>query len=523
MAGINYTISADASKANREMSSFEKKTRKIVDSISKGFKERIGHKLFDGLIGAARAVPGMLGEAIDSASSLNEEVSKSETIFGSSSAEIQKWAKGAAEAMGLSEVAALEATGTIGNMFVAMGMSGDQAANMSKSMVQLASDLGSFNNTSTDDAIQAIGAALRGESEPIRRYGVLLDDATLKAEAFAKGLYDGKGSLDPATRALSAYSVILKQTTAAQGDFQKTSDGLANSQKILAAQLANASTEIGKALLPVMQSLVDLMREIDWKSISTDVGILTESFISLASSVGDVYAQFKRGAEEIGWKLAGGGDFRPQKWDPDESPEYQAFLYSKKKHEIDKENKAFAEKTAQDAIDANKRNAEWLEIQAGLKDEQLKKSKELAEQEKRNAEQKAQAIRDEIRQKTMAEKAAISMTEAQVLAEFGMGGAAVKANRIEELRKQGITGKDAEEIANREGDVDKLMRTRDMLSSMASRSSVTAVSSIQRIGGGGGVSTQLDYQKRQAQLQEQMVSLLSEIKERQKPQSISDY
>jgi len=123
----------------------------------------------------------------------------------------------------------------------------------------------------------------------------------------------------------------------------------------------------------------------------------------------------------------------------------------------------------------------------------------------------------------MAEKAAISMTEAQVLAEFGMGGAAVKANRIEELRKQGITGKDAEEIANREGDVDKLMRTRDMLSSMASRSSVTAVSSMQRIGGGGGVSTQLDYQKRQAQLQEQMVSLLSEIKERQKPQSISDY
>jgi hypothetical protein len=518
MAGINYTISADASKANREMSSFEKKTRKIVDSIAKGFKERIGHKLFDGLIGAARSVPGMLGEAIDSASSLNEEISKSETIFGNSSAEIQKWAKGAADAMGLSEVAALEATGTIGNMFTAMGMSGDEAASMSKSMVQLASDLGSFNNTSTDDAIQAIGAALRGESEPIRRYGVLLDDATLKAEALAKGLYNGKGSLDPATRALSAYSVILKQTTSAQGDFQKTSDGLANSQKILEAQFANASTEIGKALLPAMQSLVNLMREIDWQSVGKDVGEIAKMFITLADNVGSAYTAFKNFAEQA--MITSGILDDIKKSTPDMSRFAGEFETPKKTEEelrFDRGTQALLE------ADARRKTL-------SLQDQAIEKNKEesrsiwqIIEDSKKMADEKVKAIRAEIRERTREEKAAISMTEAQALAEFGMGGAAVKANRIEELRKQGITGKDAEEIANREGDVDKLMRTRDMLSSMASRSSITAVSSMQRIGGGGGVSTQLDYQKRQAQLQEQMVSLLSEIKERQKPQSISDY
>lgn len=455
MAGINYTISADASKANREMSSFEKKTRKIVDSISKGFKERIGHKLFDGLIGAARAVPGMLNEAIDSASSLNEEVSKSETIFGSSSAEIQKWAKGAAEAMGLSEVAALEATGTIGNMFVAMGMSGDQAANMSKSMVQLASDLGSFNNTSTDDAIQAIGAALRGESEPIRRYGVLLDDATLKAEAFAKGLYDGKGSLDPATRALSAYSVILKQTTAAQGDFQKTSDGLANSQKILKAQFANASTEIGKALLPAMQSLVNMMREMDMESFAQSVGNVASAFINLGkeiTAVYDKYLQFVRFVAEtsgLETKIT--------------TPESQT----------------------KDLVSGIGLAGVNPAAKQRLRDS-IRRSKEASSLDSKGTVER------------VSDAPAILEISEPIEAE-------IKSDNSDEKYLNGLK--------------DSLLK----LQNTSTLSSINAVSSMQRIGGGGGVSTQLDYQKRQAQLQEQMVSLLSEIKERQKPQSISDY
>ena len=511
MAGISYTISADASKANREMSSFEKKTRKIVDSISKGFKERIGHKLFDGMISAARSIPAVIGEAIDAASSLNEEISKSETIFGSSSAEIQKWAKGAADAMGLSELAALEATGVIGNMFTAMGMSADEAANMSKSMVELASDLGSFNNTSTDDAIEAIGAALRGESEPIRRYGVLLDDATLKAEAFAKGLYDGKGSLDPATRALSAYSVILKQTTAAQGDFQKTSDGLANSKKILIAQFENASAKIGEAFLPAMQALVNFMNEADIDSFAEGISSLVTTFVDLASSIKDAYLN----ALDLLGILP-----NVQKEIPDMSRfagEFESPPKTEQEQRFDRGTKALL-----DASDREKA----LQIQEQVIEKNKEESRsiwQVIQDTKTLADEKIKAIRAEIAEKTKQEKSSISMREAEALAEFGMGGAAVKANRLQELAGMGITGKDAEEIASRESDLNKLMRTNDLLSSMASRSSVTAVSSMQRIGGGGGVSTQLDYQKRQAQLQEQMVSLLSEIKERQKPQSISDY
>jgi hypothetical protein len=97
---------------------------------------------------------------------------------------------------------------------------------------------------------------LRGEAEPIRKFGVLLNDSTLKAKAMEMGLYDGTGALDLQAKSLAAYQVILDQTKDAQGDFARTSDGLAGQQKILTAQLENLKTTMGAKLLPVMLNVV---------------------------------------------------------------------------------------------------------------------------------------------------------------------------------------------------------------------------------------------------------------------------
>jgi hypothetical protein len=105
--------------------------------------------------------------------------------------------------------------------------------------------MASFNNSSPQEAIEAIGAGLRGEAEPLRRFGVLLDDATLKARALEEGIWDGEGALTGQERALAASAEIMAQTTDQQGDFARTSGGLANQTKILQAQFANLQNEIG--------------------------------------------------------------------------------------------------------------------------------------------------------------------------------------------------------------------------------------------------------------------------------------
>lgn len=207
---------------------------------------------------AGIAIKG-LQEAIGQASDLNETVSKTKVIFGDSSAAITSWSQNSAKQLGLSQRAALDAASTFATFGKSAGLAGQDLTGFATNLTGLSSDLASFYNTSPETAIEAIGAALRGESEPIRQFGVLLDDATLKQRAMTMGLYDGKGALDQHARVLAAQAEILAQTSDAQGDFARTADGLANSQRIAAAEAEDSAASFGQVLLPVYKRVLEVV------------------------------------------------------------------------------------------------------------------------------------------------------------------------------------------------------------------------------------------------------------------------
>jgi hypothetical protein len=232
------------------------------DAQTFGDKVKAYGKIAAGAFAAVGAAAGAMAikvglNGVKSASDLNEEVGKAEVIFGDVAKEIKAFAKTADTALGLTQTEALKAASTFATFGKASGLAGRDLSKFSKGATKLASDLASFYNTNADEAITAIGAALRGEAEPIRKFGVLLNDATLKAKAMEMGLYNGTGALDLQAKSLAAYEVILDQTKDAQGDFARTSDGLAGQQKILTAQLENLKTTFGENLLPVMQRVVE--------------------------------------------------------------------------------------------------------------------------------------------------------------------------------------------------------------------------------------------------------------------------
>lgn len=272
-----------------------------------------------GLAQAAGAIKDFLSDSITAGSDLNETTSKTGEIFGSATDKVLEFSKTTASALGQSQQQALDGAATFGIFAKSAGLSEDASADFSTQLVTLAGDMASFNNTSPEDAINAIGSALRGEAEPIRNYGVLLDDATLKARAMSMGLIQtnvdqvkvagsrlkltqatkdlaeaqkkhGESSdeyavaqqkvteaqqalekavqgttdsaLTPQQKVLAAHAEILAQTTTAQGDFERTSGGLANQQRILTAELENTKAEIGTALLPVVTDLFKTFSEV---------------------------------------------------------------------------------------------------------------------------------------------------------------------------------------------------------------------------------------------------------------------
>jgi chromosome segregation ATPase len=191
------------------------------------------------------------GFAIKAASDLNETTSKTTVVFGQASGEVLEFGRNASKSIGQSNNAALAAASGFGNLFKSIGLTDQVSAKYSVQLTKLAGDLASFQNTSPEEAVQALSSALVGEAEPIRRYGVLLDDASLKQAALDQGLGDyTKGTLPPAIRAQAAFGLIMKQTTTAQGDFARTSKGLANQSRILRAELEDQAAAIGTKLLP---------------------------------------------------------------------------------------------------------------------------------------------------------------------------------------------------------------------------------------------------------------------------------
>jgi phage-related protein len=199
--------------------------------------------------------------AIQAGSDLAESQSKVGQIFGETGDDIVAWSKTTADSMGVSQQNALDAASTFATFGKSAGLAGGDLGDFATDLTGLSSDLASFYNTSPEEAIGAIGAALRGESEPIRKYGVLLDDATLKQRAMTLGIYDGTGALTPQQKVLAAQAEILAQTSDAQGDFARTSDGLANQQRMMQASLADTTAEIGQALLPVALELVTIFKD----------------------------------------------------------------------------------------------------------------------------------------------------------------------------------------------------------------------------------------------------------------------
>lgn len=250
---LTVVLAADIGRFKKDMAQAENS----VDGLGGKIKNNLGPALAG--IGAAAGVFALnIGkDAVLAAADLGETLNKANVIFGEGAAAVTQFAETANTKLGSTKEAAISAAATFGTFGKAAGLSGQELAKFSTDLVSLATDLASFNNTPVDQAVNALGAALRGEAEAIRTFGVLLDDATLKQQALEMGIYDGNGALTQQQKVLAANAAILKQTGDAQGDFARTSTGLTNTLKILQAQIADLQVELGVGFLDALGDTSD--------------------------------------------------------------------------------------------------------------------------------------------------------------------------------------------------------------------------------------------------------------------------
>jgi hypothetical protein len=207
-------------------------------------------------------------DAIDISSSLTEVENVVRTTFGNYEKLIQDFSKTSIQDFGMSELTAKQVASRFQAMGTAMGFSQGKMADMSLQLTKLTADMASFYDMEQSDVARNLQAVFTGETEPLRKYGLDLTQATLKEWAMKQGLDADISSMTQAEKTMLRYQYVMANTAAAPGDFARTSDTWANQIRILKQSFEQLAAIIGGALINAFKPFVRTLNAVMQKVIA---------------------------------------------------------------------------------------------------------------------------------------------------------------------------------------------------------------------------------------------------------------
>jgi len=251
---LRIDIIGDASKLSQALNTASGKLEKFgskVSGIGKTLTTRLTLPL--GIAG---------GAAIKMASDFEESLNKVNVAFGEASGEVRNFAKTTLDQFGIAEGTALDMAALFGDMSTSMGLSVDAAADLSTSLVGLAGDLASFKNMNIEEVTTALNGVFTGETESLKRLGVVMTQVNLEQFAMEQGIKKTIKEMTQAEKVLLRYQFVMSKTANAQGDFARTSEGSANQMRIFQESMKELGATFGAIMLPAFTKLVKGANEI---------------------------------------------------------------------------------------------------------------------------------------------------------------------------------------------------------------------------------------------------------------------
>jgi hypothetical protein len=297
-------VVADTSKAEKGLKSFSAEAEKSSGGMNALKTAVVGF--------ASGAAVGLAGKAVMAASDLNETLSKTGVVFKGETDKVTGYAQQMADKFGLPKAAVLDAASSFGLLGKAAGINGPALSKMSTGLAGLAADASSFYNVPLEQALGDFTSALSGESEPVKKYGVLMNEAAVQTEALALGIVKpvkntqklsaaqvnaraaqlayseavkkhgkdsieaqkaqvklaaaqdkvkaaAEGSVPPMTEAQKVQaraSLITKGMADAQGDLARTSGSTSNKIREVQGRIVNMAADMGQKALPAVAALL---------------------------------------------------------------------------------------------------------------------------------------------------------------------------------------------------------------------------------------------------------------------------
>lgn len=238
------------------VSSFDPNGLKQAQGALNGFKgtlKTVGVALAGAF--SIRAVTDFTKGAVDAASSLEESLNAVSVSYGDASDAIVKLGEDAATRLGVSQSAFNQAAVRFSAFAERVVGEGGNVAGFVDDVTARASDFASVFNIDVSEALQVFQSGLAGEAEPLKRFGINLLQSEVQAYALRAGIIAVGEQMTEEQKVQARYGLLMESTAKTAGDFANTSDGLANSQRILKANFEDMQATVGNALLPAFASL----------------------------------------------------------------------------------------------------------------------------------------------------------------------------------------------------------------------------------------------------------------------------
>ena len=232
---VVFEITADDAPLKKTVNQTESWLKKL--DLGNIFDFSIGSMLADAVGTIGTALKDFATESVGLASDLQEVQNVVDVTFGNDAKTIETWSKKANKQFGLTELQAKKYTSTLGAMMKSSGLTGKAVTGMSTDLAGLAADMASFYNLDFETAFEKIRSGISGETEPLKQLGINMSVANLEAYALSQGIDTAYESMTQAEQVTLRYNYLMQATSDAQGDFARTSDSLANSQRILSTNL----------------------------------------------------------------------------------------------------------------------------------------------------------------------------------------------------------------------------------------------------------------------------------------------
>lgn len=245
---------------NRSLYGAEAQTRRSLNKINKEWKDAgqsVARDFYQPIqLASTVALGAIVGFSLSAAKRAEAVDGAFKQVFRDMPKEAQASVTAVATEFGRLETDVKDNFTQMRSVLTALGVDAEQSLKIVDQLQRRSLDIGAFANVEDAEAFRAVISGLTGETEPLKRFGIVVNETATKAELLRLGFKGNAEQASEGAKAIARANIIMRQSAEMHGQVARESDQLAEQEKRTRAEFTKAAEDFGRKFLPVAKDVL---------------------------------------------------------------------------------------------------------------------------------------------------------------------------------------------------------------------------------------------------------------------------